>query len=116
VPGENDRLKDTETRDSLLAARALVVKEYETATLEWIHGTEDTAAVMTKRSEIARRLKEDYWNLDPYLRARSFYDRVGMINPGGKVQFYPVKDEKVEVATDALNGVKLVPTSPDDVD
>jgi hypothetical protein len=93
VPGENDLMKDTETRDKLLSAREGIVKEYESAILEWIHGTGDVESVMKKRrNEIAGRLKVDYWNLDPYLRARSYYDRVGMINPGGRIQFYPPKE------------------------
>jgi hypothetical protein len=92
VPGENDLMKDTETRDKLLAVREGVVKEYETATLEWIHGTENMAGVKKRRNAIAGRLKVDYWALDPYLRARSYYDRVGMINPGGRIQFYPPKE------------------------
>lgn len=82
VPGENDLMKDTEIRDKLLAAREGIVKEYENATLEWIHGAGDVEGVKKSRNEIAGRLKVDYWNLDPYLRARSYYDRVGMINPG----------------------------------
>lgn len=94
VPGENDTMKDTETRDKLLAARAEIVKEYETATLQWIHGTGDVEGVKKKRNEIAGKLKVDYWGLDPYIRARSYYDRVGMINPGGRIQFYPAKEEE----------------------
>jgi len=94
VPGENDIMKDTETRDKLLAARAEIVKEYEAATLEWIRDTGDVEGIKKKRNEIAGRLKVDYWVLDPYLRARSYYDRVGMINPGGRIQFYPAKEEE----------------------
>lgn len=119
VKGENDSMKDTATRDGLLDARALVVKEYEKATVEWIHST--GADVKTKRNELANQLREGYWVLDPYLRARSVYDRVGMIEKGGKLAFYPVKEEKVkeekvEATADVANGIKVVPTSPDDVD
>ncbi|KAN0101902.1 hypothetical protein V8E51_012412 [Hyaloscypha variabilis] len=126
VPGENDTMKDTETRDKLLLAREEIVKEYEKATLEWIQGTGDQNAVKKSRNEIASKLKVDYWGLDPYVRARSYYDRVGMINPGGKIQFYPVKDEKVTVpetvpadaagiAPPTTNGTK-VETSEADLD
>lgn len=125
VEGENDLMKDTATRDGLLDARALVVKEYEKATVEWIHSAAG-ADVKTKRNELANQLREGYWVLDPYLRARSVYDRVGMIEKGGKLAFYPVKEEKVkeekvkeekvEATADVANGIKVVPTSPDDVD
>jgi len=52
-------------------------------------------------------LREDYWHLDPYIRARSYYDRVGMINPGGKLQFYTEKTKSV-----TANGTKPVETIP----
>ena len=97
VPGENDLMKDTATRDKLLLAREEIVNEYEKATLDWIHGTGDVNAVKKSRNEIASKLKVDYWGLDPYIRARSYYDRVGIINPGGRIQFYPPKDEKATV-------------------
>ena len=126
VPGENDTMKDTETRDKLLLAREGIVKEYEKATLDWIHGIGDVTAVKKSRNEIASKLKVDYWGLDPYVRARSYYDRVGMINPGGKIQFYPVEEEKVTIsetvpaeaagiAAPITNGTK-VETSAADLD
>jgi hypothetical protein len=99
VPGENDLMKDTKTRDKLLVAREGIVKEYENATLEWIHGNREVEVVKTRRNEIAGRLKVDYWNLDPYLRAKSYYDRVGMINPGGRIQFYPPKEAASELVS-----------------
>lgn len=89
VPGENDKMKDVETRDRLVKERSLIVDNFEKGTLDWIHGEGDSEAVKRKRNEIANTLKEDYWKLDPYIRARSYYDRAGLINPGGKIQFYP---------------------------
>ena len=35
VPGENDKMKDTVTRDKLLEARKVIVKEYEATILDW---------------------------------------------------------------------------------
>jgi hypothetical protein len=113
VPGENDKMKDVETRDKLLAERSSLVKDYETATLEWIRGAADMAAIKTRRTELANALKEDYWRLDPYLRARSYYDRVGLINPGGKIQFYPTD---ATASPPLPNGSSIPEHSPDDVD
>ncbi|PBP19208.1 hypothetical protein BUE80_DR009971 [Diplocarpon rosae] len=115
VPGENDKMKDLETRDTLLKGREALVNQYEKATLEWIQGEGDEAVVKDTRHKLATALKEDYWRLDPYVRARSIYDRVGLIQPGGRLQFYP---NKVEASPDAAltNGTKPVETSPDDID
>ncbi|KAL3426166.1 CRAL/TRIO domain-containing protein [Phlyctema vagabunda] len=104
--GENDIMKDTETRDKLLASRALIYQEFEKVTLEWINASEGQNELKVERNDIANKLKEDYWQLDPYLRARSLYDRVGMLTPSGKVQFYPT----------TANGAKQVDTSADDID
>lgn len=109
VPGENDKMKDLETRDKLLEERKGIVDEYEKATVEWIKGG-DALALKTKRNELAIQLRDDYWRLDPYIRARSYYDRCGLINPGGKLQFYPGKmitPEPVATKTEAP------PTSPE---
>ena len=108
VPGENDRMKDTATRDKLLQNRALIVDDFEKGTLEWIRGEGDAEAIKSKRNEIANKLRDDYWLLDPYIRARSYYDRIGVIN-GGKVQFYPQATAAPAVAPDAH-------TSTDDID
>ena len=113
VAGENDKLKDTATRDRLLAARELVVKEFEEATLQWIRhpASEKTAAIRAKREAVADKLRDDYWTLDPYLRARSFYDRIGVIK-GGTVVPYP------EQTASKANGIAAAAptTSADDVD
>ncbi len=120
VPGENDIMKDTATRDKLLIEREALVKDYEKSTLDWIHGVGDAEKTKTRRHELAVSLREDYWRLDPYVRARSFYDRSGMIQPGGKINFYPDTTTEAPAATPisatTINGANHVNTSADDVD
>lgn len=98
VPGENDKMKDEATRDGLLAAREQLYKDYEEATLKWIQSPEDASAKV-QRNSIAAKLRADYWKLDPYVRARSLYDRTGWLQ-GEKVDPYP-KKANVESATTA---------------
>lgn len=86
--GENSKMADTAKRDALLAAREKLYQEYEEATLRWIKEPQD-ASVKESRDAIAARLRADYWVLDPYVRARSLYDRTGWIQ-GDKVDPYPV--------------------------
>lgn len=131
VPGENDLMKDTATRDRLVTAREMLVKEYEEATLQWIHHPkgEKGAEIKARRASLANRLRDDYWVVDPYLRARSYYDRIGVLQPGGKIDFYPSAKKEVEVekVAEKVNGaattapifvpvVPAVETSADDVD
>jgi hypothetical protein len=122
--GENAKLDDTATRDRLLAAREGLYKEYEAATLEWIqNGEGDKAAeIKERRNAIASRLRDDYWNVDPYLRARSYYDRIGVLLPGGKLDWYPEPKPEVVNGTAAAAAAPAAPvpaaaeTSADDVD
>ncbi|KAH0489098.1 hypothetical protein TgHK011_010178 [Trichoderma gracile] len=88
VPGENDLMKDTETREKLLAERQKLVNEYEEATVQWINQPEGSKDVLAKRNKLATQLKEDYWRLDPYLRARSLYDRQGILQGGAAPKWY----------------------------
>ncbi|KAK4160132.1 cral trio domain protein [Cladorrhinum sp. PSN259] len=108
VAGENDKLKDVETRDKLLAERAKLYKEYEDATLAWIKGDN----VNTKRDEIAERMKVDYWKVDPYVRSRSFYDRTGVLLPGGGLNWYPAE----KTANGEVKEEVKAETQADDVD
>ena len=87
VTGENKLLSDNVTRQRLLDERAAVVKDYESTTQQWIH--DDSIDILQqKRSELTKRLRTGYWELDPYLRARTLYDRTGVIRDGGQIQYY----------------------------
>jgi hypothetical protein len=79
IPGENDIMNDTATRDKIQEERTVMVQRFEEATRQWIAG-EDVSA---DRDAIANELNENYWKLDPYIRARTLYDRIGMIGERG---------------------------------
>ncbi|KAH6886478.1 hypothetical protein B0T10DRAFT_81685 [Thelonectria olida] len=104
IAGENDKMKDTATRDRLLAAREELVKKFEHATRQWIRTPDEV--IKAEREHLSKQLREDYWNLDPYIRARTLYDRQGSIQGGGKTDWYSPKP----VAAAATE------TSADDVD
>ena len=96
VSGENKRLSDAVTRQRLLDERAAVVKDYEMTTQQWIHNSILTDVVQQKRSELTKRLRTGYWELDPYLRARTLYDRTGIISEGGQIQYYGSPNRTVD--------------------
>jgi hypothetical protein len=109
-PGENDVFKDEASRLKLEEERKADVLEYEKKTFEWIATGADAASIKKNRDMLAQKLHDNYWQLDPYLRARTFYDRTGVIQSGGKINFYPGKQ--------AANGAPppAVAAHPDDVD
>lgn len=90
VIGENQKLKDTETRDKMIEEREVLYDKYEQTTLHWLREKDAATrtSVQAERHEIARKLKEGYWALDPYVRSRSLYDRVGILHEGGKLDYY----------------------------
>ncbi|KAJ5679053.1 hypothetical protein N7462_007297 [Penicillium macrosclerotiorum] len=103
TPGENDRLKDTATRDDILAKRKLLGDELFNVTSELISKSDtqspDSAdSVQSRRAEVIRKLSENYWVLDP----------------GGTIDFYPARaptqvNEKPEIAEKAVDDAQ-VPT------
>ncbi|KAI0542483.1 CRAL-TRIO domain-containing protein [Xylaria digitata] len=117
VPGENDKMNDNETRDRLIREREALYEEFENKTIEWIHEDDATkrTAIKAERSAITQKLKEQYWRLDPYIRSRTLYDRIGVIKPDGKLDYYPSWEAKA-----ATNGTPaaaaVVETSSDDLD
>jgi hypothetical protein len=112
VPGENEKMKDQATRATLEGERADVVKKYENTVVQWIHeGDGDLEEKRKERNGVAEELRQNYWKLDPYVRARTLYDRMGMLSEGGQLAFYPKAQ-----TTPAPAAAARVSTSADDLD
>ena len=66
---------------------------------------------------MAGDLRDSYWQMDPYLRARCLYDRMGVIQPGGKINFYPWLTESTaapngaEKTEEKINGSAVAPAT-----
>lgn len=99
VEGENRIMEDIATRDKILAERKELVRSYECETQAWIHGEDSGEG----RPRLAQRLAENYWKLDPYVRARSMYDRAGVIKDAGKLDFYPKNASHIATSADELD-------------
>ena len=110
VPGENEKMGDEKTKEGLEEERAGIVKKYESTVLEWVHEGDKAAGLEDRRRErdvVAEELRKNYWKLDPYVRARTLYDRMGVLSDGGALAFYGQKKEPV---------ASRVSTSADDLD
>jgi hypothetical protein len=91
---ENAIMEDTATRDSLMYDRMMIGIRMLAATAAWIsattfaEGKEDPAAVddlKSRRNAVIEEFRVNYWNLDPYVRARALIDRTGVLKEGGTV-------------------------------
>lgn len=87
-PNENERLRDTATRDAILEERKRLGNYLFKINAEWITGS-GYGSLDSRRDAVITQLSENYWRLDPYVRARSLLDRTGVIQEGGKIDFYP---------------------------
>ncbi|OGM51216.1 hypothetical protein ABOM_000267 [Aspergillus bombycis] len=93
---ENAQLQDTTTRDSIMAQHQRIGEELFEATSMWLSAKDkgnlgDASQQKNRRVDIARRLRENYWKLDPYIRSRTLLDRIGVIQAHGNIDFYPDK-------------------------
>jgi hypothetical protein len=88
APQENDKLKDTDTRDEILARRKTLGDELFGLTAESIL-TPEAEGLKDRRDEVIKKLRENYWELDPFVRSRTVLDRTGVIKSGGQIDFYP---------------------------
>ncbi|KAI9787720.1 MAG: hypothetical protein M1839_000251 [Geoglossum umbratile] len=116
-PDENSLMLDEAATNALLTDREEIVREFEVATTRWITlstGAAENADILVKRNELAESLRKNYWQLDPYIRARTLYDRIGVIGSGGEIKFYLGEMAVEERTTEA--GPVAHETSPDDVD
>ncbi|KAM3436188.1 hypothetical protein MY4824_004493 [Beauveria thailandica] len=98
VDGENDCMEDAATRDALMSRRKELAAAFEDRTREWARvaaasgpKAPETAKVSAERDAIAKQLAANFWDLDPYLRARSLYDRLGVFQGNGKVDWSAAK-------------------------
>ncbi|KAF9957611.1 hypothetical protein BGZ65_001957 [Modicella reniformis] len=80
VAGENDCMKDTETKERLTEEWMAILWKYEALTREWIackktEGSRSEEVIEAERMALAKDLRVAYFKLDPYIRARSLYHR-----------------------------------------
>ncbi|KAI0403852.1 CRAL-TRIO domain-containing protein [Xylaria palmicola] len=81
VPGENARLGEAEKRTEIQSERGQLISEFELETVEWVAADAAADAAgesAARRTEVAERLSENYWRLDPYIRAKTHIHRLGL--------------------------------------
>lgn len=89
---ENARMKDVDNRAHALRAHQELIVEYEAKTRDWLGAdasSDEATSLRDERARLAKRLRSSYWDVDPYIRARSLYDRNGVIEDNGDIHFYP---------------------------
>ncbi|KAF2033364.1 CRAL/TRIO domain-containing protein [Setomelanomma holmii] len=114
VPGENAKMSDEQGKKRLEEERVELVRRYENVVQGWVHegsSGENTDERRRERDQVAEEMRQNYWKLDPFVRARTLYDRMGVLSAGGQLAFYPQKK-----AEEAVPTKKVAETSADDLD
>ncbi|KAF8985390.1 hypothetical protein BGZ46_004502 [Entomortierella lignicola] len=80
VPGENDRMKDTATKERLTQEWKAIMWKFEAVTREWIacektEGARPMSVIEAERSQIVKEIRVAFFKLEPYIRARTIYHR-----------------------------------------
>jgi hypothetical protein len=111
---ENQQMSNTAERNKILEQRDHMVEDFEKVTITWLHEKDTTDETKKERLGLSEQLRKNYWQLDPYLRARSIYDRVGIIKGGGIIDFYPQSTLR-QPAVD-IPAPPVPESGPDDID
>lgn len=109
VVGEN--ATDETLKATLESEKQELVGKYERIVLDWIAEGDAGKSLDDRRKErdaVAEALRTNYWKLDPYVRAKSLYDRIGLVGEAGTLHFYPEREKE--------NVKPAVETSADDLD
>ncbi|GIK03807.1 hypothetical protein Aspvir_007881 [Aspergillus viridinutans] len=101
---ENDLMEDDEGRNALLTERQHISETFLSLTSQWIEATrldspDEAAIVQSRRLKLMEQLRVNYWKLDPFVRARNFLDRTGVIREGGRIRHYPEPKPEVQIET-----------------
>ncbi|KAH6879516.1 CRAL-TRIO domain-containing protein [Thelonectria olida] len=89
-PGENQPLLSEEKGAKIQNERNELVQQFEQMTIDWTCADEGSVEAKEKdkeRSELVNELRDNYWKLDPFIRAKTYYHRVGVIGATGEVDF-----------------------------
>ncbi|KAK6217784.1 hypothetical protein LQW54_003293 [Pestalotiopsis sp. IQ-011] len=94
---DDERLEDVETRDEIQKERNELIMEFERETAQWASMGTDSNSISEKQSnrkDVADQIRQNYWKLDPYIRARTYHQRVGIVDEEGNVDFMAAKFTK----------------------
>lgn len=80
-PANDVKLKDEETRNSIMKEREQLVEKYTQTTVKWIEAAskEESDGFLKEKIDLGSQISQNYRKLDPYVRSRSQYDTRGVL-------------------------------------
>jgi hypothetical protein len=92
--GENDRMLDVEKKEDLLMERESLEIKFDIVTRSWIKNARQVGQTSVDRDVVAMELREQYFRLCPYIRAKNMYQRQGVANDGQVTWSYNIKSKR----------------------
>lgn len=90
VEGENADQKDVLKKQEMLIERNALEEKFEGVNREWIKNINGNNN--PERDEIAAEMREQYFRMLPYVRAKNVYQRSGVVSSDGEVNWnYKIK-------------------------
>ena len=83
---ENYRMKDETKKKELMEIRTNLEGDFEEITRKWIENP-DNEQLINEKNQIKVKLRRAQINLDPYVRSRSYYHRVGILDDNRNVNW-----------------------------
>ncbi|KAI0464254.1 hypothetical protein LJB42_001860 [Komagataella kurtzmanii] len=79
---DNGVIGDEATKQKMLAQREQIVEKFLETTIKWVESTtqDESRRYLQEKIALGKKLAQNYIEIDPYIRSRSIYDRLGWIN------------------------------------
>ena len=83
-PDENSIMKDEIKREELIKEYYDIADKFIELTQKWIEEKNDTeSSLFDERKTLSEDIDKVYAKLDPYIRSRTFYHRIGVLSDNG---------------------------------
>lgn len=83
MQSEEKKVKVRQERDELIDQFNRLTADWASLEQEFVLGKEKNE----ERNQLVKVLQLNYWKLDPYVRATTYYHRVGVVTRVGDVDF-----------------------------
>lgn len=76
---DNYKMKDEIKKKELMEIRTKLEHDFENINKKWIEGPDDEQ-IINERNQLKARLRKAQLDLDPYIRPKTYYHRVGILD------------------------------------
>ncbi|CAG8476411.1 6226_t:CDS:2 [Acaulospora morrowiae] len=83
---ENYRMKDEVTKKQKIEYRLSLEPQFESLTKQWIKDPNNTK-ITNERDQLKEQLRKAQLEVNPYVRARTFYHRIGVLKEDGTCEW-----------------------------